>query len=110
MLFGVISGRAYAVIAICVAAILGAIAYFDGMQGSGQLGSFFRDIAADARPFLGGTIADFIFQPFVLVFTNIYWAIGAGLLWPVIILWVIFFLVGLGATLIGPALTEIDNV
>lgn len=106
-MFGIINARVYAIIAIAVGGVLVAIAYFDTNQASG---TFFRSIAGDARPFLGGTVTDFIFQPLVLVVTDIYWAAGAGLLWPVLIIWVLLFLIGLGATIVGPAISKIDNI
>ena len=100
-----VSFRAYLIIAISVGAICAAVAYFDT---GGSLASVFTSIGDTASPYVGGTIADFITQPIANAFSNIYWAIGAGILWPLLVIWFSLFLMLLGVSIIGPVLGGIE--
>lgn len=101
------SFRAYLFIGIIVAAVCSAVVYFGG--GTAAEG-FFNSMSASSSPFLGDTIANFIFTPFINIFTNYYWAVGAGFFWPFIIVWLILLLIAIGATIIGPTMTELNSV
>lgn len=101
-------GKMYVVVAICVAALCCAVVYFDGPGGATE--NLFTGMANSSRPFLGATIANFIFTPLTLIFTNYFWAVGAGVFWPFAAIWLVLLLVAIGATIIGPAMGELGNV
>ena len=102
------SFRVYIFIGIIVAAVCSAVVFFDGPGGGAE--SFFNSMSASSSPFLGDTIANFIFTPLTNIFTDYYWAVGAGILWPLVIVWIILLLIGIGATIIGPTVTELNTV
>lgn len=107
-MFGVISFRVYLIVAICVAAVCSATVYFDTNQA---FAGFFTRIGQEAERFgLSQTIADFVIQPIAFAFSDYYWAIAAGALWPLMVLWFIMFLFVLGVTIFGPSLTELNTV
>lgn len=101
-------GKIYVVVAICVALLCSAVVYFDGPGGVTE--NMFSGMAGGARPFLGDIIANFIFTPLTNIFTNYYWAIGAGILWPLVVVWIGLLLVAIGATILGPAVSELSTV
>lgn len=100
-------GKMYVVVAICVAALCSAVVFFDG---GGVTANLFTGMASSSRPFLGGTITNFIFTPLTLIFSDFYWAIGAGVFWPLVAIWIVLLLIALGATIIGPAIGELGSV
>lgn len=107
-MFGVLNFRVYLIIAFFVGAICFATAYFDSNQ---TVASFFTEIGDTAAQFgLGNAIANVVVQPIAFAFSDIYWAIAAGVLWPLLVIWFILFLVVLGFSIFGPAIAEIDTV
>ncbi|MGJ3238765.1 MAG: hypothetical protein ACFE0Q_08680 [Anaerolineae bacterium] len=106
-MFGFLNFRSYSIIGISVAAVCVAIVYFDTNRA---VAGFFGTFASDAQRFLGGTITNFIFTPLEMIFMDYYWAVGAGIAWPLVAVWFFLFLIGLGATLIGPAMSELSNI
>ena len=100
-----VSFRTYLIIAISVGAICVATAFFDT---GGAFASVFTSIGDTASPYVGRTIADFVTQPIANAFSDIYWAIGAGILWPLFAIWFFLFLMLLGVSIIGPVAAGID--
>ncbi len=101
------SFRLYLFIGIIVAAICSAVIYLGGGTAAEN---FLNSMAGGASPFLGATITNFIFTPLINIFTNYYWAVAAGFLWPLIIVWIILLLIAIGATIIGPTVSELNSV
>ena len=107
-MFGVLNFRVYLIIGFFVGVICVATAYFDR---GGATASFFTEIGANASRFgMPSTIANFIVQPIAFAFSDIYWAIAAGILWPLLVIWFILFIVLLVYSIIGPAITEINTL
>lgn len=102
-----INFRVYLIIAVCVSVLCSAIAYFDT---GGATASIFTSIGEQATPYVGNTIADFVTQPLANAFTDIYWAIAAGVLWPLMIIWFFLFLLLMGASIFGPALSGVQGI
>lgn len=102
-----INFRVYLIIAIAVGGICAAIAYFDTNQA---FASIFLSIGEEASPYVGNTIANFVTQPLANVFSDIYWAIAAGFLWPIMVIWFILFLLLMGTSIFGPAISGVGNI
>lgn len=102
-----INFRVYLIIAVVVGGICAAIAYFDT---NGAFASLFTSIGQEASPYIGNTLSNFVTQPLANVFSNIYWAVAAGFLWPLLIIWFLLFLLLLGASVFGPAISGVGNI
>lgn len=103
-----LTGRVYVIIGLCVGALCFAVTYFDT---SHAFANYLKSVGNDAARYgLGQTIAQFIIAPLMNVFSDPYWAIAAGVLWPLFALWFILFIFALGVSIFGPALSELGTV
>ncbi|MEM9952142.1 MAG: hypothetical protein AAF846_11105 [Chloroflexota bacterium] len=103
----IISTRAYIIIAAFTAGLLSLIVYFDTTQATA---TFFGNLADNARPFLGAGVTNLIYTPLQNVFTDYIWAIAAGIIWPVALIWLFLMLIGIVATIVGPTISEVGNL
>ena len=101
-MLGLINARVYAVIGLLTAAILYAIEYFDKNEVAV---TWLRDqeIAASGSG-LGRAIAGLIARPLIYAIDGPIGAFLGGLLWPVLLVWLILLVVLLAFAFIAPGI------
>ncbi len=104
---GLLNAKTYMIIALFTAGLCALIIYFDTNQ---QTAAFFTQLGSDASPFLGGNITNLIYTPLANIFSDYYWAIAAGVMWPLVVIWMGLMLVGLIASIVGPSIAEVNSI
>ena len=88
-MLGLLNFRVYTFIAVIVALIMLAIWQFD--TGHAFIG-FVQGIDSSAAGALGATVPGFVTKPIIWAAGDPFGAIVAGILWPLALLWLIFFI------------------
>lgn len=101
---GVISFRAYLVIAFIVAAVI----YLLGLVADDNIVAFLLDIRGDAtRAGMASVITNFVIEPLRLIFSgDLPGAIVGGILWPLLAVWGILFVLVAIFSFVGPGMGE----
>jgi hypothetical protein len=101
-MFGLIDAKVYAVISVITAALLYAIEFFD--KGEAAKTWLQAQMAAASGSGLGSAIAGFIAQPLIFVIDGPIGAVLGGLLWPVLMVWLILLMLLLAFAFIAPGI------
>jgi len=99
-MFGLIDGKVYAFLSLITTAILYAIDSFDKQE---VVRTFLVQQAYYAQGSgLGHAAANLIVQPLIFAVDNPFGAILGGLLWPLLVVWLLLLLLLLGFAIIAP--------
>ena len=101
-MFGLIDAKVYAVLSLITAAILYAIEYFD--KGEVAKTWLQAQMGAASGSGLGSAIAGFIAQPLIFVIDGPLGAVLGGLLWPLVLVWLILLMLLLAFAFIAPGI------
>lgn len=101
-MFGLIDAKVYAFISLITAALLAAINFFDQSEVAR---TFLESQAAQAQGSgLGSAVANFVVRPLIFAMDNPAGHIIAGLLWPVLVLWLLLLVLLLTFAFIAPGI------
>jgi len=106
-MLGLLNFRNYTFIAIIVAAVMLAIWNFDK---GGAFVNFIRNTDGVAASALGSTVTGFVTTPIVWAATDPFGAIVAGLLWPLALAWLIFFIFLFIFSIFAPTFSAATNI
>lgn len=105
---GVISFRTYFMIAITVTALNLAVVYFDTGRA---FAGFFSEVGRNAARYgLGQGLTNVIVFPLEQAYSDYYWAVGAGLLWPVLAIVFLLFIIVFVFSVLGPTFRELSTI
>jgi uncharacterized membrane protein YjfL (UPF0719 family) len=107
-MLGLLNFRVYTFIAVIVAAIMLAIWNFDTGRAFVTYIQSVGNVAA-ASP-LGGTISGFVTTPIVWSASDPLGAVVAGLLWPLALAWLIFFIALFVFSIFAPTFSAATNL
>jgi hypothetical protein len=101
-MLGVIDTKVYVVIGLITAALLLAVNYFD--KGEVAVGWLQQQELAASGSGLGRAVAGLIARPLMFALDNPAGAILGGLLWPVLLLWLVLLVLLLAFAFIAPGI------
>src|SRR5690349_21261100 len=106
-MLGLLNFRVYTFIAIIVAAVMLAIWNFDK---GGAFVNFVRNTDGVAAAALGSSVTGFVTTPIVWAATDPLGAVAAGLLWPLAVAWLIFFIALFVFSIFAPTFSAATNL
>jgi hypothetical protein len=101
-MFGLIDAKVYTVISLITAALLYAIEFFD--KGEVAVGWLQAQEVAASGSGLGRAIAGLIARPLIFAIDGPIGAVLGGLMWPVLLLWLILLILLLAFAFIAPGI------
>ena len=98
-MFGLISAKVYVVVAIITAGLLYAIDYFD--KGEAAVGWLNSQMAQASGTGIGRALSGLVAKPLIYAIDGPIGAVLGGLLWPLLIVWLLLLIVLLAFTLLS---------